>query len=60
MRKETKYKNNITCPLCGYEDKDSWELSKNDSEVECGNCGAILGYSRYVEVTYSAWVVQSD
>lgn len=48
------FKNNLTCPYCGYEDEDSWELSDNEDEHECGRCGAIISYERVVTVEYNS------
>jgi len=53
---ETEYENYITCPICGYVDMDSFEADDEDTEYQCGRCGAILEVSRNVEVTYSAAV----
>lgn len=46
------YEDNITCPVCGYVDNDSWECSDEDDEYECGSCRAILSYDRVVSVEY--------
>ena len=51
---ETNYEDNLKCPFCGYEEEDSWELSDDQDETECGRCGARLEYTRHVAVTYSA------
>lgn len=48
------YESNLTCPYCGYEDSNSCELSDNDSEHECGRCGAKIEYERVVTVEYSS------
>lgn len=45
-------KNQLVCPLCGYEDNDSWELD-DEGTNDCANCGAELKYKRQVEVTYN-------
>ena len=52
---EFKYENNVICPYCGYEEKDSWELSGEDSVEEttdCSDCGQEFFYTRSIEVTY--------
>lgn len=46
------YENNVICPYCGYEDIDSWELSNDDEEHECGRCRAVMSYQRVVTVEY--------
>jgi DNA-directed RNA polymerase subunit RPC12/RpoP len=48
------YERNLICPYCGYEDTDSWELSDDDEEHECGRCGAIISYQRVVTVEYNS------
>lgn len=53
---ETNYKNDITCPICGHVDLDSWEEDDENNEYQCGRCGAMLEVIRNVEVTYSAEV----
>lgn len=48
------YEHELTCPYCGYKDGDSWELSDDDEEHECGRCGAIMSYQRIVTVEYNS------
>jgi rRNA maturation endonuclease Nob1 len=48
------YEHELTCPYCGYKDSDSWELSDEDEEHECGRCGAIMSYQRVVTVEYNS------
>lgn len=55
---ETNYKRNLVCPVCGWENNDSWELDDSDDAYECGCCGAVLEYTREVKVTYNAKVVK--
>lgn len=37
----TNNKDYITCPFCGYEDEDSWEVSDDSVNkiIECASCG---------------------
>ena len=51
----TQYTHNITCPHCGYQDRDSWdtEFDGNEIEIECGQCGELFLASRDESVTYS-------
>ena len=51
---ESLYESEVTCPICGYVDRNSWEI--DDGDYQCGQCGAILEVERNVEVTYSATV----
>jgi hypothetical protein len=48
------YESNLICPYCGYEDGDSWELSDDEEEHECGRCGATVSYRRVVTVEYNS------
>lgn len=48
----TDYLSEITCPHCGYEWSDSWEITNDTGELECGQCGLFFEYYRDVEVTY--------
>ena len=48
----------ITCPYCGYEDKDSWEVDfgdglEGDIDFGCGACGKQFRCSKHCEITYS-------
>lgn len=52
---DENYTNNVKCPYCGYEDKDSWKLDDSDDSHECGQCGAIFGYERTVTIDYSSF-----
>lgn len=42
--KEEYLRNEITCPICGYQTCDGWEYDWEDgaNTVECDGCGAIL------------------
>ena len=51
---------NITCPNCGSEDRDSWEASDSDDEHYCGTCGSVFSYERNVEVTYSSSIIERN
>ena len=50
---DTKYTSNIICPHCGYEDQDSWEMTKDSGEVNCSRCDKEFFVERDVTVTYS-------
>lgn len=43
----------ITCPYCGHQNQDSWEVSGDDGETDCGACGSTFSYERIVDVSYS-------
>lgn len=45
---------NITCPYCGRENNDSWEVSGDDGEEVCDNCGSTFSWTREVSVTYDS------
>lgn len=48
----------LTCPYCGYEDHDSFELPDEDDEYECPQCGSTLKYHREISVSYDVEVVE--
>jgi len=48
----------IKCPVCGYEDIDSFECCDSDDNYECSVCGSILSYERVIDVTYTTKVVK--
>lgn len=50
---EHKYENNIICPYCNYEDKDSWEFTEDEGTQNCGSCEKEFNVTREVTVTYS-------
>jgi DNA-directed RNA polymerase subunit RPC12/RpoP len=56
--KERSYENNIVCPYCGYENRDSWECADSDDEYECGRCQGIFSYERVVTVEYNSFPVK--
>ncbi len=41
----------ITCPWCGYEERDSFEI--DDGNFECNSCGKTYRVDHDVVVTYS-------
>lgn len=53
------YTDDIVCPYCGHEERDSWEWQpelhgpEGDGDTECGECGREFGVSRHVSVSYS-------
>lgn len=63
--KEIRHSRYITCPLCGYEDKASWEVDfgsgiEGDTEVYCGSCCEPFMVSRTVDVTYTSTVKKGE
>ena len=48
------YERNVICPYCGYEHKDSWEMSDEEDLEECAQCGGVFSYQRIVTVEYSS------
>jgi hypothetical protein len=38
VEKEYNNEDLITCPYCGYENEDSWEVQISDEDYECGEC----------------------
>lgn len=52
------YESELTCPVCGYQNDCSFELSDEDDNYECGRCGSILSYTRQVSVDYDVSLVE--
>lgn len=50
----------VTCPYCGYEDNDSWEIHHNEGDLDCGMCGEKFHFEREVTVTYSTYKKRCD
>lgn len=44
----------LTCPYCGEEFTDSWELADEDDEMECYECGKRFTYERVTEISYTS------
>lgn len=42
----------IVCPHCGHEEKDSWARRRDSGSVKCGECGGGFDYERRKEITY--------
>ena len=61
---ETKYKLSITCPYCGYEDRDSWESDGVSGDgaflTECKKCEKEFKYESDHSVTYSSWKIEDE
>ena len=58
MTQIERIERNITCPYCGDENTDSWEVRglQNDGESiddKCGNCGKKFHIVMNVDVTYT-------
>ena len=53
-----EYESELTCPYCGYKDRDSWELSNDEDEHTCGRCHAVISFERVVTVEYSSYPVR--
>lgn len=48
----------IKCPVCGWENLDSFECSDYNENYICGQCGSVLSYGREIEVTYTTKLVK--
>ena len=58
-RNEDDYcEDNLRCPFCGHEEIDSFELSDEDDEYICPQCGSTLKYHREIRVSYDVEVVK--
>jgi hypothetical protein len=50
---DASYTDQITCPYCGDERTDSWELGE-EGEVECYECGKMFRFTSDVRITYTS------
>ena len=54
---DTEYTDEVTCPHCGYKERDSWEFNGDgDGHVfdhECGECGETYEVMVMVSVKYT-------
>lgn len=57
---DTEHRDQITCPYCGHEHRDSWEWdsgtgmgAEGDGEDECAACEETMHISRHVTTTYT-------
>lgn len=61
---DTQFTRYATCPYCGYENRDSWELHFNgeeDIETTCFKCEKDYLVSQIVDITYcSAKIKEGD
>jgi len=53
---ETSYQNYITCPYCGWVDKESWRHSKND-QLTCKDCNRLFKIKRDEVIVYSTFKI---
>jgi uncharacterized Zn-finger protein len=64
----TSYTDEVTCPYCGYEHKDSWELGHNRTdntvvphgEMNCASCNRRFKWERQVFVEYSTEKMEDE
>lgn len=55
-----EYTDEITCPYCGYVDRNSGECPDEDDECICGDCGEVFQMVRNISVTYSTYRVKKE
>lgn len=48
-----KYTDEIVCPWCGYEERDSWDYPNSDDDIKCPECGKVFSMERQTEVLYN-------
>ena len=52
---DTDYTRYVTCPYCGYEDDDSWEINfdgENDLTIQCDKCEKDFIVHQDIDITY--------
>lgn len=52
---DCRYTQNITCPYCGWEDRDSWEFGQDTDDVQCGECEETFVCEPDIAVTYCTY-----
>jgi len=54
---EVEVSENLICPHCGYEDKDSWEYKESlvEEETTCENCGKKFSYTQEFSRTFTSF-----
>ncbi len=57
---DTFHTQNIICPYCKYELKDSWEIQSDSGELECEECGAKFFMGREVEIYYTTTKLEKN
>jgi transcription elongation factor Elf1 len=60
---EYDYENDITCPYCGYKDRDSWEVMSGEEDlgvIECGHCCKEFEAFRNVSITYTTKKIDNE
>lgn len=57
---DSEYTTNITCPHCGYENEDSWEMTVDDDDIDCEVCYKHFNYIKEVSVTYSTFKIEKQ
>jgi DNA-directed RNA polymerase subunit RPC12/RpoP len=53
---DTDYTDFVTCPYCGYEDKDSWEIqfdNNGQGGVQCAECAKEFLVQQNISISYS-------
>jgi transcription elongation factor Elf1 len=50
---DTEFTDELTCPHCGYEHSDAWELSENDGEISCDRCSEEFSFVRNISISYT-------
>ena len=48
----------ITCPVCGSKQSDSWESSDESDDEYCYDCGCTYGFTRNIEVSYRSQLIK--
>lgn len=54
-----EYTDEVTCPYCGKEVGDSWELPEKGKR-KCYECSNEFEYESDVSVSYTSWKLEED
>ena len=50
--------NEITCPYCGWKDRDSWEYTES-CDIICENCEKEFFMEREIDVKYTSKPIEN-
>lgn len=56
---DSAYCPRATCPYCGWEDQDSWELGES-GEIDCPKCEKVFWYSTQVSREFFSYKQKPD
>jgi len=55
-----EYTKEIVCPYCGFKFEDSWEVSGDDGDITCDDCGKEFSFERIKDITYTTYAKENN